>query len=102
MRLAVLHPDRGALDTAVLTFADHQTFARRDAAQGIGPGWDSYARIREWQEDGPPPWSGADLTGLRRAIAHYIQIWAPSPASDHSRPSLPTLPTARPAPGRSR
>lgn len=102
MRLTVVHPDRGALDTAVLTFADHQTFARRDAAQDIGPGWDGYARIRDWHENGPPPWKGADLTGLRLAITHYTQIWAPAPAPEHSRLSLPTLPTPRPASGHTR
>ncbi|MCX5583017.1 MULTISPECIES: hypothetical protein [Streptomyces] len=102
LRLAVLHPDRGTLDTVFLSFADHQTFARRDAATGIGPGRDGYARFRDWHETGPPPWKGADLTGLRRGITHYTQVWAPAPAPDHSRPSLPTLPTARPASGRSR
>ncbi|MCX5278376.1 hypothetical protein [Streptomyces virginiae] len=102
LRLAVLHPDRGTLDTVSLSFADHQTFARRDAATGIGPGRDGYARFRDWHETGPSPWNGADLTGLRRGITRYTQIWAPAPAPDHSRPSLPTLPPARPASGRPR
>ncbi|MEV6730690.1 hypothetical protein [Streptomyces sp. NPDC051364] len=102
LRLAVIHPDLGTLDTTYLSFADHQTFARRDAARDIGPGWDGYARFRDWREDGPPPWTGADLTGLRRAITHYTQIWAPAPPPGRSRPSLPTLPTAHPASGRSR
>ncbi|MCY0940210.1 MULTISPECIES: hypothetical protein [Streptomyces] len=102
LRLAVLHPDRGVLDTVSLSFADHQTFARRDAERGIGPGWDGYARIRDWHENGPPPWNGADLTGLRYAITHYTQVWVPAQAPEHSRPSLPTLPSAHPTAGRSR
>uniref|UniRef100_A0AAU2K1A1 Uncharacterized protein n=1 Tax=Streptomyces sp. NBC_00049 TaxID=2903617 RepID=A0AAU2K1A1_9ACTN len=102
LRLALLHPYLGTLDAASLSFADHQTFARRDADKGIGPGRDGYARIRDWHESGPPPWNGADLTGLRSAITHYIQIWAPAPSPEHSRPSLPTLPSARLASGRSR
>lgn len=98
----MLHPDLGNLDTISLSFADHQTFARRDAAEGIGPGWDGYARIRDWHEDGPPPWNGANLTGLRRAIRQYAQIWAPAPSPAHSRPSLPTRPSARPSSAPSR
>ncbi|WP_406483907.1 hypothetical protein [Streptomyces sp. NBC_01568] len=101
LRLAVLHPHLGTLDMASLSFADHQTFARRDAAAGIGPGWDGYARIRNWHENGPPPWNGADLTGLRRAIGQYAQIWIPTspPAPAHAK--LPSPPSARPPTGRS-
>ncbi|MFZ3470405.1 hypothetical protein ACODT4_15250 [Streptomyces sp. 2.9] len=102
LRLAVLHPHLGTLDKASLSFADHQTFARRDAAAGIGPGWDGHGRIRDWHENGPPPWNGADLTGLRRAITHYTQVWFPAQAPELSRLSLPSLPSAHPAAGRSR
>lgn len=102
LRLSVIHPDRGVLDTTVLTFGDHKTFARRDAARDIGPGWDGYARIRDWHASGPPPWRGADLTGLRRAITHYTQLWSPPAAPAPSRRNPPSLPSARPGSGRSR
>ncbi|MEU2874121.1 hypothetical protein ABZ769_33825 [Streptomyces olivoreticuli] len=97
LRLRVLHPDKGVLDTAILTFADHSTFTRRDAAREIGPGWDGYARIRDWHQarTGEPPWKGADVSGLRRAIEQYAQLWFPDdpPHAAPTRTALP-VPTA--------
>ena len=33
LRLAVVHPEKGDVDAVVLTFDEHDTFTRRDAAQ---------------------------------------------------------------------
>ncbi|MFD7013949.1 hypothetical protein [Streptomyces sp. NPDC059928] len=79
LRLQVLHAEQGVLDTAVLSFADHHTFHRRDEARGKPPGTDGYARIRDWHDKGPAPWKGADVTRLRQAIADYTTLWFPSP-----------------------
>lgn len=79
LRLTVLHHTRGALHIETLTFADHDTFARRDAEQGKSPGHDGYARIRDWHPSGPAPWRGADLTGLRQAVTAFTALWTHAP-----------------------
>jgi hypothetical protein len=109
LRLRILHPDQGVIDTAILTFADHDTFARRDAARKVGPGQDGYARIRDWHA-GEPPWKGADVGRLRRAIEQYARVWFPD-SQAAERPSrkaqtrtvhqVPAAP-ASPTPGRTR
>ncbi|WP_367435136.1 hypothetical protein [Streptomyces celluloflavus] len=91
LRVSVLHRDQGVVDTTILTFADHGTFTRRDAARQIGPGQDGFARIRDWHRDGEPPWLGADVHGLRRAIERYTQVWFPG-AQAPSAPSRPEAP----------
>ncbi|WP_318209498.1 MULTISPECIES: hypothetical protein [unclassified Streptomyces] len=75
LRLTVTHVERGVLDTRHLSFADHGTFTRRDAARGPGSGC---GVIRDWHKDGPPPWAGAELTGLRKAIEDLARIWCPA------------------------
>ncbi|MGW1194482.1 hypothetical protein ACWD4B_01285 [Streptomyces sp. NPDC002536] len=106
LRLQAIHPEQGVVDTAILTFADHGTFAQRDAARDVRPGQDGYARIRDWHRDGEPPWKGADVRGLRRAIEQYAQVWFPgatptaapqctSSALTAGRP--PAAPVGRPA-----
>ncbi len=81
LRLQVIHPGRGgAIDTALLPFAEHGTFTRRDAARGICPGQDGYARIRDWHpRSEQPPWQGADVSGLRRSVEQYAHLWFPPP-----------------------
>ncbi|OII62161.1 hypothetical protein BJP40_03960 [Streptomyces sp. CC53] len=74
LRLTVTHVERGVLDTRHLSFAEHETFARRDAAQGPG----RRGVIRDWHKDGPAPWAGAELTGLRKAIEALARIWCPA------------------------
>ncbi|GHD79347.1 hypothetical protein ACFQL8_19265 [Streptomyces goshikiensis] len=85
------------MDTAILTFADHGTFARRDNDRGTGPGWDGYGRIRDWHADGPPPWTGADVTALRHAIEQYAQLWRPVPPPMPARRALPSRPLTQPS-----
>ncbi|GAA3389021.1 hypothetical protein [Streptomyces roseoviridis] len=75
LRLTVTHVERGALDTRHLSFADHDTFVRRDAAQGLAAG---RGVIRDWHKDGPAPWAGAELAGLRKAIEDLARIWCPA------------------------
>ncbi|MFF2508740.1 hypothetical protein ACFVTY_36045 [Streptomyces sp. NPDC058067] len=84
LRLRVIHPEQGVLDTAILRFADHGTFTRRDTARDLMPGQDGYAVIRDWHNSGPA-WHGADGTGLRTAIEKYAHVWFPPPAA--SRPA---------------
>lgn len=93
LRLRVIHPDQGVLDTVILRFADHGTFERRDAARGLSTGRDGYAVIRDWHSSGPA-WHGADGTGLRTAIEQYTHLWFPPPAA--SQPAL--RPVRRPTP----
>ncbi|KMS67731.1 hypothetical protein ACM01_41675 [Streptomyces viridochromogenes] len=89
LRLRVIHPEQGVLDTAILRFADHGTFARRDAARDLVPGRDGYAVIRDWHpHSSQPPWHGADGTGLRTAIEQYTHFWFP--------PLAVSRPAARP------
>lgn len=73
--LKLIHTDRGTLDTVHLRFAEHGTFTRRDAERGPGNG---HGVIRDWHKDGPPPWAGADLTGLRTAIVDFVQVACPA------------------------
>ncbi|MEU8522369.1 hypothetical protein [Streptomyces sp. NPDC048577] len=75
LRLAVIHAERGTLDTVHLPFAEHGTFTRRDAGRSSG---DGRGVIRDWHQDGLPPWAGADLTGLRTAILDFIQVSCPA------------------------
>ncbi|MFI8105360.1 hypothetical protein [Streptomyces sp. NPDC086023] len=75
LRLTVIHPERGALHVETLTFAEYHTFTQRDTARGKSPGHDGYARIRDWHPSGPPPWQGADLTGLRQAVTAFTAMW---------------------------
>ncbi len=95
-RLRVIHPDQGVLDTAILSFADHGTFARRDAARDLVAGQDGYAVIRDWHaRSSQPLWHGADGTGLRTAIERYACFWIPPlPAASRSA----TRPVAQPTP----
>ncbi|WP_328486009.1 hypothetical protein [Streptomyces zaomyceticus] len=82
LRLAVIHAERGTLDTVHLRFADHGTFTRRDAK--LGPG-SARSVIRDWHKDGLLPWAGADLTGLRTAIVEFARISCPVLLAPRSR-----------------
>ncbi|MCC3775870.1 hypothetical protein [Streptomyces sp. UNOB3_S3] len=93
LRLQVIHPEQGMVDNAVLAFADHDTFTRRDAVRKIHPGYDGYARIRDWHRAGELPWKGADVRGLRRAIEQYAQVWFPGAVTASAPPRTPPAPT---------
>ncbi|MEU6148025.1 hypothetical protein ABZ848_47790 [Streptomyces sp. NPDC047081] len=80
LRLSILHPDRGVLDHAYLSFADHGTFAVRDARIGRQAGHDGYGVFRDWHDDDTSPWIGASLTPLSQAIQDYLNVWVPGPA----------------------
>ncbi|WP_405889803.1 hypothetical protein OG427_07060 [Streptomyces sp. NBC_00133] len=93
LRLSVIHPDQGVVDTAILPFAEHGTFARRDAAHDLVAGRDGYAVFRDWHaHTGEPPWKGADGAGLRTAIQHYARVWSPGTraVSGSARPQART------------
>ncbi|MGW0995375.1 hypothetical protein ACWD5V_19120 [Streptomyces sp. NPDC002523] len=95
LRLSVVHPEQGVLDTVILRFADHGTFARRDTARDLVPGRDGYAVIRDWYaRSSRPPWHGADGTGLCTAIEQYAHFWFPPPAASR----LAARPLAQPTP----
>jgi hypothetical protein len=80
LRLRVIHTDRGALDTTVLSFGDHDTFTDRDARrEAVGFGRDSNDRFREWHNGERPPWHGAHTEGLTYAIEQYVRLWFPPP-----------------------
>ncbi|MEU8784872.1 hypothetical protein [Streptomyces sp. NPDC048637] len=107
VRLRVIHPDQGVIDTAILPFAEHGTFARRDAARNFTAGRDGYAVFRDWNDRrsaGEPPWKGAQGNGLRTAITQYAQIWFPytpdrtSARQTASRSALPKPAVAPVAP----
>lgn len=93
--LHAFHPEQGVLDTAILRFADHGTFARRDSASGLVARRDGYAVIRDWHaRSSQPPWHGADGTELRTAIEQYAHFWFPPPAASQ----LAARPAAQPTP----
>ncbi|MFJ7589508.1 hypothetical protein ACIQZO_19430 [Streptomyces sp. NPDC097617] len=75
LRLTLVHTERGNLDTVHLRFSEHGTFMRRDAERGPGAG---QGVIRDWHKDGPPPWAGAELTGLRTGIVDFVQVTWPA------------------------
>ncbi|MFE1836450.1 hypothetical protein [Streptomyces sviceus] len=94
LRLRVVHPEQGVLDTAILRFADHGTFTRRDMARDLVPGRDGYAVIRDWHAHSiQPPWRGADGTGLRTAIEQYAHFWFPPHAASRPEARLVPRPT---------
>lgn len=101
LRLQTLHTEQGVLDTAILTFAAHDTFRSRDAALGRKPRDDGYAVIRDWNAGDEPPWQGAATTKLRRAIEQYTTVWFPQaakrqPKTSEERPTLTGRPAADP------
>ncbi|MEU6231228.1 hypothetical protein [Streptomyces sp. NPDC047042] len=102
LRLQILHAEQGGvLDTVLLTFADHATFHSRDAAIGRLPGYDGYAKLRDWHERDDPPWQGAATTKLRRAIKQYTLLWfpqLPAPPRPETAASQRTLSGHPPAP----
>ncbi|MFD7017544.1 hypothetical protein [Streptomyces sp. NPDC059928] len=112
LRLRVIHPDQGVVDTVILPFAEHATFTRRDAARALGVGSDGHAVFRDWGDRRSavePPWKGADGGGLHTAIQRYARVWFPGTraASGSSHPQARTALTApvtpvRTTPARSR
>ncbi|MEV7731632.1 hypothetical protein AB0O75_05860 [Streptomyces sp. NPDC088921] len=80
LRLSILHPDRGALDHAYLSFADHGTFAVRDARLGKQPGHDGYGVVRDWHHNDTSPWIGAAVIPLSQSIQDYLEVWTPEPS----------------------
>ncbi|MCG7207335.1 hypothetical protein [Streptomyces arenae] len=101
LRLRVVHPEQGVLDTAILRFPDHGTFASRDTARDLVPGRDGYAVFRDWHaHSSQPPWHGADGTGLRTAIEQYAHFWFPPPAASRqaARPVAQPTPTSAASP----
>ncbi|MFD9817453.1 hypothetical protein [Streptomyces violascens] len=100
LRLRVIHPDQGVVDTVILPFADHGTFTRRDAARTLGAGSDGHAVFRDWGDRHSavePPWKGAQGTGLHTAIHRYARVWFPGPWA-LARSSRPQAHTALKAP----
>ncbi|MET9556858.1 hypothetical protein [Streptomyces sp. NPDC006645] len=99
LRLAVVHAQKGAIDTTILSFADYRTFARRDARLGFSPGTGSYGSFRDWHaQRSEPPWKGADGTELRRAIEQYAEVWFPGSSGRPPAPGRTVGPAAHAAP----
>ncbi|MEU7148703.1 hypothetical protein AB0B15_11790 [Streptomyces sp. NPDC045456] len=87
LRLAIIHADRGEIDTVALSFVDHGTFHRRDEAHNISANDSRYGTFDKDHRPGQPPWEGAVTTGLRDAIERYSAVWFPGawPASAPDR-----------------
>ncbi|MFB7481925.1 hypothetical protein ACFUEM_25255 [Streptomyces anulatus] len=102
LRLKLLHVEQGPIDQIVLGFAEHRTFRHRDATTS-GTAWPG--TFRRGAESGPPPWEGADLSGLRSAVVQYTDAWfpgaweAPTPTGIASRAVQAISPPARPRTG---
>ena len=77
LRLAIIHPDQGELDALALSFADHDTFRRRDEARELHSSFSGYGTFNLYCRAGEMPWQGADTTGLRGAIEQYTPVWFP-------------------------
>lgn len=75
LRLAVMHTDRGRIDAVALSFADHDTFRRREGQLHQSNMPDTFNIT--YARPGQPSWEGADTTGLREAIEKYASIWFP-------------------------
>ncbi|MFJ7241754.1 DUF317 domain-containing protein [Streptomyces olivaceus] len=77
IRLAVVHPDRGEIDAAALSFLDHGTFDRRDVASSRPLDNSTRATFSRHHRPGQPLWEEAEVTGLRDAIEQYTGVWFP-------------------------
>ncbi|MGW7005890.1 hypothetical protein ACWGCW_24555 [Streptomyces sp. NPDC054933] len=103
LRVAVVHADRGEIDSVALSFLDHGTFHRRDEAQNTSQQDSRYGTFDKYHRPGEPPWEGAVTTGLRDAIEQYTSIWFPgawkapsSPqAAGHTALKAPPPPPSR-------
>ncbi|MFE5598028.1 hypothetical protein ACFQ8O_02330 [Streptomyces coelicoflavus] len=103
LRLAIVHPDRGEIDAVTLSFLDHDTFHRRDAASNRALNDSKHGTFNKYHRPGQPPWEGAEFTGLRDAIEQYTTVWfpgawaasAPGPAAHRSTHTAPAPPAAR-------
>ncbi|MFD3522289.1 hypothetical protein [Streptomyces sp. NPDC058653] len=83
----MVHAEQGAIGTTILSFADHHTFARRDARLDIAPGGSGYSTFRDWHtQRSDPPWKGADGAELRQVIEQYAEVWFPGSTG---RPPVP-------------
>ncbi|MFG2115570.1 hypothetical protein ACGFRB_23570 [Streptomyces sp. NPDC048718] len=96
LRVEAVHPERGSIDTQLLTFADHGAFAARDQRMGTRPGEGAYGTFTDWHDTETPPWIGIDVTHLKAAIDQYVQIWFPGAPSTRTRPRLTTQAVAAP------
>lgn len=103
LRLTVIHAEQGAIDTTILSFTDHHTFARRDARLDIPPGASGHSTFRDWHtQRSEPPWKGADGTELRQAIEQYAEVWFPGSSGRPPAPGRAAGPAAHAAPGLAR
>ncbi|MFD6989346.1 hypothetical protein [Streptomyces sp. NPDC059943] len=99
LRLMVIHPGWGSMDTTILSFADHATFTDRDARLDIPPGRGDYGTFRDWHAHRrEPPWKGADGTELRQAVEKYATVWFPGSTGHPSAPSRAAGPAAHTLP----
>ncbi|MFI7337142.1 hypothetical protein ACIBUY_04280 [Streptomyces sp. NPDC050085] len=99
--VALLHPEHGTIDSTLLTFLMHETFAERDTARQVRPGHAGHATFDALA----PQWAGADLGELRRAIERYARIWSPTtalPSPPAVAPSRTATPRPSPPAGRTR
>ncbi|GAA2313016.1 hypothetical protein Scani_78850 [Streptomyces caniferus] len=109
LRVQVIHPHTGEVDSTVLTFSDHETFLLRDRIESERPGYSQHGTFDKYHRAGEMPWQGAEFDGLRRAIEQYSQVWFPgawataTPSRSPGRTvhQAPT-PQASPSAGRTR
>ncbi|MFD8847645.1 hypothetical protein [Streptomyces sp. NPDC059604] len=97
LRLAVVHADKGEMDSVVVSFLDHGTFHRRDEAQRTPANTKRYATFDRHHRPGHPPWEGAVTAGLRDAIERYTAVWFPG-AWEANTPRRAAGPTTHKAP----
>ncbi|AZK97067.1 MULTISPECIES: hypothetical protein [Streptomyces] len=100
LRLSVIHPEKGRLDTAILSFADHGTYRARDLRTGTLPGTSGYATIRNFPHDETHrPWKGGDFATLADAVHRYARTWGIPLARPAARTApRTTAPAATPSP----
>ncbi|MCL7493770.1 hypothetical protein M8I34_20550 [Streptomyces sp. MCA2] len=78
LHMAVVHPDRGKIDSVALSFADHGTFHRRDEALNTPLKNRNYGTFNTaYHRPDQPPWEGAVTARLRDAIEQYTEVWFP-------------------------
>jgi hypothetical protein len=101
LRLSVVHPERGPLDSLVLRFEDHATFHRRDEAGRNPRGSRRYGTFTDFHLPDDVPWQGAVTYGLRDAIKRYVGVWSPGAWTSENRAPF-SIPVPHSAPGAAR
>lgn len=96
LRLSVLHPDQGKIDTIALSFKDYGTFRARGTSR-----INDRDVVHAGLGGSEPPWKGGDSTSLAHAVHTYAGMWG-YPAPDPAVRSTKRATAPAPAPSRVR